>query len=193
MLAPDAAIRTGTCDRGFSGLNDLEQWQYPRTPTAVSTEDHSGRSVLMKENLVLVALLSVLFLPAVVSGQRPPDPERAAVGQVITRLGEHLQAGNMSAAEALFRSGGLHILADNATTHGWEEYRDGYLLPELSSIEGLRYAHTAVESVVRDDVAWVAFRREVSGDGGASLEGRGTAILEKTGDRWVIVHLHVSK
>jgi hypothetical protein len=86
----------------------------------------------------------------------------------------------------------MHILTDDATTHGWAEYRDQHLAPELD-IAGLRYAHTAVEPVVRGNVAWVAFRREISGTAMAASEGRGTAVLEKVDDRWVIVHLHMSR
>jgi hypothetical protein len=136
--------------------------------------------------------LLLLFVPALVSAQRAPDPDRAAVGEVITNLGEYFQIGDMSAAEALFRSGGMHILADDATTHGWAEYRDQHLAPELD-IEGLHYAHTAVEPVVRGSVAWVAFRREISGTGTTPVEGRGTGVLEKVNARWVIVHLHMSR
>ncbi len=99
--------------------------------------------------------LMLMFVPAFASAQRTPDPDRAAVREVITSLGEYFQAGDLEAAETLFRSGGMHILTDDATTHGWAEYRDQHLGPELD-IEGLQYAHTAVEPVVRGNVAWVA-------------------------------------
>ena len=145
---------------------------------------HSGPSVA-------IAFL-LLFVPALASAQRARNPDRAGVRGVITSLGEHFQAGDMGAAEALFRSGGMHILTDDATTHGWAEYRDQHLAPELA-IEGLRYAHTAVEPVVRGSVAWGAVRREISGTGTTATEGRGTAVLEKVDDQWVIVHLHMSR
>ena len=89
----------------------------------------------------------------------------------------------------------LHILTNDATTHGWVEYRDGYLRPELARYPGLRYTHTAIEPVVRGNVAWVAFRRELSSStaGAEPVQGRGTAVLEKRDGRWVIVHLHLSR
>ena len=146
---------------------------------------------MQKRRFSTVPLL-LLLVPALASAQRTPNPDRAAAQAVITSLGEYFQAGDMEAAETLFRSGGMHILTDDATTHGWVEYRDQHLAPELA-IEGLRYAHTAVEPVVRGNVAWVAFRREISGTAMAASEGRGTAVLEKVDDRWVIVHLHMSR
>ena len=148
--------------------------------------------VLMHNGRSLTITFLLVFVPALASAQRARNPDRAAVQRVITSLGEHLQAGDMGAAEALFRSGGMHILTNDATTHGWAEYRDQHLAPELA-IEGLRYAHTRVEPVVRGGVAWVAFRREISGAGTTAVEGRGTAVLEKVDDQWVIVHLHMSR
>ena len=148
-----------------------------------------------RSSTISLLLLSVpaVFVPALASAQRTPNPDRAAVSEVITSLGQYFQAGDMAAAETLFRSGGMHILTNDATTHGWAEYRDRYLAPELAPLEGLRYAHTAVEPVVRGSVAWVAFRREISGTGRTAVEGRGTAVLEKVDDDWVIVHLHMSR
>ncbi len=135
----------------------------------------------------------LMFVPALASAQRVPDPERAAVAEVITSLGEYFQARDMSGAEALFRSGGLHILTDDATTHGWAEYRDQHLRPELDAIGSLDYAHTRVEPTVRGIVAWASFRREISGSGTMQEEGRGTAVLEKVDAKWTIVHLHMSR
>lgn len=143
--------------------------------------------------LMAVGLLVSSLVPTFASAQRPDDSERAAVRQVIVRLGEFFQAGDVNAAEALFPERGLHILTDEGTTHAWAEYRDLYLLDELEEIQGLGYAHTRVEPTVRGNVSWVSFRREFSGSGVPPFEGRGTAVLEKSGDSWQIVHLHLSR
>jgi len=144
--------------------------------------------------VVRALLLAAVVYPAAVLAQVPsqPDPERTAVQQVIVRLGELLQAGDLAAIEPLVRPR-LHILTDNATTHGWTEYRDQYLIPELDRIKA-GYAHTAVEATVRGAFAYVAFRR-VFGEVGspAAKEGRGTAVLEKMDGRWVIVHLQMAE
>lgn len=144
----------------------------------------------------LAGALLLLGMAAPASGQTQvtsaTDPERAAVQQVITRFGEYLQAGDLAAVEPLFRPRG-HVLIDTATLHSWVEYRDQYLTPELARTKA-RYAHTAVEAVVRGDVAWVAFRRVFAGTGGGGeVQGRGTAVLEQIDNHWVIVHLHMSQ
>lgn len=149
----------------------------------------------MPRLLVATSLLIGLLTPASLAGQRTPDPERSAVQRVIVELAERIQANDLSALDSLFRPRGLHILTDNATTHGWPEYRDKHLKPELAQFPALRYSHTAVEAVVRGEVAWVAFRRELSSSAGgaAPVSGRGTAVLEKIDNRWIIVHLHLSQ
>jgi len=148
----------------------------------------------MRGFMVLPTFLAVLSVPSSVFAQRAPDPERDAVVRVITHFAERIQANDLSAIDSLFPRRGVHILTDSATTHGWAEFRDKYLKPELSRFQDPRYTHSAVEVVVRNNVAWAAFRRELSsGNGGAGpLRGRGTAVLEKIDGRWTIVHLHVS-
>lgn len=152
----------------------------------------------MRQLVVLSLFAIAATIPASLSAQRPPaapDPERAAVQAVITDFATKIQANNLAGIDSLFPTRGGHILADSVTTHGWVEYRDRILKPELARYSALRYEHTAVEAVVRGNVAWVAFRRLLSNTNSATppVQGRGTAVLEKLNNRWTIVHLHVSQ
>ena len=146
----------------------------------------------------LSLLLLVSAIPARASAQRPaaaPDPERTAVQAVITDFAAKIQAGDLAGVESFFPARGGHLLADSVTTHGWAEYRDKILKPELARYPALKYEHTAVEAVVRGNVAWVAFRRLLSNTNSSAppVQGRGTAVLEKLNNRWTIVHLHTSQ
>ena len=61
--------------------------------------------------------------------------------------------------------------------------------------ENFRYRYYGVEPQVRGNVAWASFRYEVSADlpeRHVAAEGRGTAVLEKRGERWVVVHQHTA-
>ena len=148
----------------------------------------------MRKLLIVPLFFTAMSAPVAASAQRAPDPERDAVARVITEFASRIQANELSAIDSLFPRRGVHILTDNATTHGWAEYRDKYLKPELARFQSTRYVHSAVEVVVRDNIAWAAFRRELSGAAGGpdAVSGRGTAVLEKVDGRWTIVHLHVS-
>lgn len=150
----------------------------------------------MRRTLMAVVVLAGLVLPVkVVAQQAAPDPERTAVAAVIMRFAEKVQANDLAALDSVFPARGVHILADTATTHSWAEYRDRFLKPEMARYSGFGYAHSAVEAVVRGNISWVAFRRQWSrgASGATPVPGRGTAVLEKRDNRWIIVHLHMSQ
>lgn len=144
-----------------------------------------------------LTVVTAALAPATAAAQTDsPNPDRAAVQAVIVSLANHIQDSNLGAIESLFPARGLHILTDDATTHGWPEYRDQHLRPELEQYQNLRYAHTSVEPTVRGDIAWVTFRRQLEGNtasGAAQVQGRGSAVLEKRDGRWMIVQLHMSR
>jgi hypothetical protein len=125
-----------------------------------------------------------------------PNPEAAAVRRVVEAFAEFSQAKNLAGIDTLFAAGGgVHIIEGAGVNHGWADYRDSHLKPELDEMQNFQYRYFSVEPQVRGDVAWAAFRYELAADvpsGHVETEGRGTAVLEKRDERWVIVHLHTS-
>jgi ketosteroid isomerase-like protein len=143
---------------------------------------------------MLASVIALAFLiPASASAQQ--SEERAAVQRVIAAFADGIHTDQLAEIEALFAPSGVHILVDNAALHGWAEYRDQHLLPEMESYSDVRYAHTGIESSVRGNIAWSAFRWQMSsaGDGPAPVLGRGSAVLEKIDGNWRIAHLHLSR
>jgi Tfp pilus assembly protein PilF len=150
----------------------------------------------MKSAFTLWSAITVALTAGATSTQAQrgtPDPERAAARQVILAMATHIQGGNWTQADSLFATRGVHILADTAAYHSWAEYRDKQFKPDLARYSEVKLAHTGVEATVRGNVAWVAFRQEVSGGSAMARVGRGSAVLEKLGGRWTIVHLHISR
>ncbi len=147
----------------------------------------------MRRPMLTTMMALALVLPVTASAQQ--DSERAAVQRVITSLADGIHTNQLGNIDGLFAASGLHIIVDDATLHGWGEYRDQLLIPQMARYPELRYAHTGVESSLRGNIAWVAFRWQMStaGDGPAPLLGRGSAVLEKIDDRWLIAHLHLSR
>jgi ketosteroid isomerase-like protein len=147
----------------------------------------------MRTPILTSMTVLALLAPAMAGAQQ--NPERAAIQQVITSFADAIHTNQLGNVDALFAPTGIHIIVDDAALHGWAEYRDGYLMPEMVRYPQLRYAHTGLETSVRGNVAWVAFRWQMStsGDAPAPVLGRASAVLEKIGDRWLITHLHVSR
>ena len=125
-----------------------------------------------------------------------PTQDRDAVIAVVEAVAVFSQARNLTAMDTLFASGpGVHIIEGAGVNHGWADYRDNHLGPELESFENFEYRFYSVEPTVRDDVAWASLRYDLVIDterGHIDREGRGTAVLEKRDGRWLIVHLHTS-
>ncbi len=143
---------------------------------------------------LLRSLMTVAFvIPASVNAQA--TEERAAVQSVVTAFADAIHTGALSEIDALFTPSGVHILVDNAALHGWADYRDEHLRAEMARYSDVRYAHTGIEATVRGNIAWAAFRWQMSGAaaGPAPVLGRGTAILERINGQWLIAHLHFSK
>src|SRR3970282_1493019 len=94
---------------------------------------------------------SVIIAVALVAGNASASPgaqdsEAAAVRRVVAGFAEYTQAGNLSALDTLFAAGrGVHIIEGSGVNHGWVDYRDNPLKPELDSFPKFRYAYSSLE------------------------------------------------
>ncbi len=89
----------------------------------------------------------------------------------------------------------VEIIEGSGVNHGWTDYRNNHLKPELAEMQHLRFRFFDIAPQVRGTVAWAPFRYELATDtpqGHVEVEGRGTAILERRDGRWLVVHLHTS-
>jgi len=147
----------------------------------------------MRRPALSAMLALAVLVPAAAHAQANED--RAAVTAVITKFADGIHTNSLGDIDALFAPTGIHILLDDVALHGWGDYRDQYLKPEMARYPSLRYAHTGIEASVRGNIAWAAFRWQMStaGDGPAPVLGRGSAVLEKINGNWRIAHLHLSR
>ena len=81
--------------------------------------------------------------------------------------------------------------------HGWAEYHDGvpkYFFELISS--GKLTPNNDLKVTRRGTVAWTTLTFHLSGKlkagGDMEIDARHTAIWEKRGDKWLIVHEHIS-
>jgi len=107
-----------------------------------------------------------------------------------------MEAGDVPALDTLFAPDPwVEIIEGSGVNHGWSDYRDNHLKPELAEMKHLRYRFFEIAPQARGSVAWAAFRYELATDtptGHVEVEGRGTVILERREGRWLVVQLHTS-
>ncbi|PCI54464.1 MAG: hypothetical protein COB36_09865 [Alphaproteobacteria bacterium] len=137
--------------------------------------------------------ISIMALSANVSAQ---EDDVTQIRSLLERVAGLMQAGDLTPLDEIYAPGrGVHIIEGAGVNHGWEDYRDHHLAPELAAFENFSYRYFAIEPQVRGDTAYSAFRYELIADvesGHIEIEGRGTAILERMNGRWRIVHTHTS-
>ncbi len=140
-----------------------------------------------------LAVSTWLALPAAASAQ---EADQDAVRTLLENVASWMEAGDFAALDEVYAPGkGVHIVEGAGVNHGWEEYRDDHLKPELEGFQNFSYRYFDVEAQVRGDVAWAGFRYELSVDterGHIEMEGRGTAVLERMDGSWRIVRTHTS-
>lgn len=141
--------------------------------------------------------LLIVLLAAPVGAQDAPNLDSVdEVRAVVAAVGAGMEAGDFTSLDTLFSADrGLHIIEGVGVNHGWAEYRDHHLKPELESFEGFSYQYHSIEPQVRGNVAWASFRYDLAADveaGRVEVEGRGSMVLERREGRWIVVHLHTS-
>ena len=87
------------------------------------------------------------------------------------------------------------VFESGHANYGWADYRDNHLGPEMKEMKNTRYNPSDIKVKVSGDTAWATFKYAISADVGARHvdgAGVGTAVLEKRGQSWKIVHWHSS-
>ncbi|HYT73051.1 MAG TPA: nuclear transport factor 2 family protein [Gemmatimonadales bacterium] len=138
----------------------------------------------------------LVWCGTVVPALRAQAAEEAAVGRVVEAIASLQAANDIAGLDTLFAPNPwVEIIEGSGVNHGWADYRNNHLKPELAEMQHLRFRFFDTAPQVRGNVAWAPFRYELAADtpsGHVEVEGRGTAILERRGRRWLVVHLHTS-
>ena len=87
------------------------------------------------------------------------------------------------------------VFESGHANYGWADYRDRHLLPEMKEMKNTKYTLSDIKVKVSGTTAWAIFKYAISADMRTRHidgSGLGTAVLEKRGDEWRIVHWHSS-
>ena len=129
------------------------------------------------------------------SQQRPQSAEERQVVAAIEALFAAAERGDLVALDSLYAGSELTVIESTGINRVWADYRDHHLAPELKEMKDFRYRPFEIEPHVTGTTAWAIFRYNLkAATGGRVLDlvGRGTAILEKKNERWVVRHTHTA-
>jgi ketosteroid isomerase-like protein len=118
------------------------------------------------------------------------------VREVLTKNAAAFERGDMAALDKLWANDeSVTVFESGHANYGWADYRDNHLGPELKEMKNVRYALSDVRAKVSGATAWATFKYALSADAGerrVEAAGLGTAVLERRGQEWRIVHWHTS-
>jgi ketosteroid isomerase-like protein len=143
---------------------------------------------------LMLIMLTAAAVPTTVVAQRPAA-DTTEVRLVIEALFAAAERGDMVALDTLYAGADLTVIEGAGIDRTWERYRDDHLGPELRAFRNFQYRPSQIEPHVHGDLAWAIFRYSLRAEyQGRELDqvGRGTAILERRGDRWVVRHTQTS-
>lgn len=146
---------------------------------------------------VLVAVCMTLIASgARADAQQAPAPaEDAAVTAAIIQLFAALERKDLVALDTLYAGEELTVIEGAGINRGWNDYRDRHIGPELHAFAGFKYRPFEIQPQVRGDLAYAIFRyalQATTAERTIDAVGRGTAILERKGSRWIVRHTQTS-
>ena len=102
---------------------------------------------------------------------------------------------DLAALDTLYASDSLTVIEGAGINRTWADYRDHHLAPEMTEMKNFRYRPFEMEARTAGNLGWAIFRYALQADvNGRAVDivGRGTAILERRADRWVVRHTQTS-
>lgn len=118
------------------------------------------------------------------------------IKEVLTKNAAGFERGDMAALNAIWANDeSVTVFESGHANYGWADYRDNHLAPEIKEMKNTKYTLSDIKAKVSGATAWATFKYALSADVGArrvEAAGLGTAVLERRGQEWRIVHWHTS-
>ncbi|HRH42625.1 MAG TPA: nuclear transport factor 2 family protein [Pyrinomonadaceae bacterium] len=146
--------------------------------------------------VLTLAVLAIVIGFNFYDGVSAQSNEVKDVTDVLTREAQAVEKGDLAALDRLWaNSEDVTVFESGHANYGWTDYRNNHLAPELKEFKNTKYSFSDLKVKVDGKTAWATFKYSLS----AEIEGRNiqssglaTAVLEKRGGRWQIVHWHSS-
>ncbi len=119
-----------------------------------------------------------------------------AVADVLRQNATAFSRNDMATLEKIWANDeSVTVFEGGYANYGWADYRDNHLAPEMKEMKNTKYEYSEIKAKLAGKMAYATMKYTISGDlDGKQFDGAGlaTAVLEKTGGNWRIVHWHSS-
>lgn len=142
------------------------------------------------------SILVILVMAGLASYTAGQSRDEKLVREVLTQNTTAFANNDLATLDKIWANDEAVTVFENGhANYGWLDYRNNHLAPEMKEMKNVKYESSDMKVNVGGKMAWASFKYTISGDsGGKHFEsgGLGTAIMEKRGGRWRIVHWHSS-
>ncbi len=157
-------------------------------------------TLVSKFNSRVVVTIALVFVAAVglaIKGTvAASDNEETAVSAVLMQSATGFERGDLAMLNRVYANDeSVTIFESGHANYGWTDYRDHHLVPEMKEFKNTKYTLSDIKVKLAGNTAWATFKYALSGDikdRHIDVNGLGTAVLEKRGGNWQIVHSHTS-
>ena len=140
--------------------------------------------------------LVIIVLAAFAGDVSAQTNDEKLVREVLTKNTTAFAQNDLATLDKIWANDDAVTVFENGhANYGWTDYRNNHLAPEMKEMKNVKYASSDEKIKIDGKTAWATFKYTISGDSeGKHFDsgGLGTAILEKRGGRWLIVHWHSS-
>ena len=154
---------------------------------------------IKRNNLALAAFLAVgavLFGLNCALTMSAQTSEEKAVADVLRQNAVAFAKNDMTTMNKIWATNeSLTIFESGHANYGWIDYRDNHLGPEMKEMTNTKYEYSDTKVKVSGSMAFATMKYTISGDSNGKhfdSAGLATAVLEKSGGKWRIVHWHSS-
>ena len=136
-------------------------------------------------------ILVTAFAASATAQQAAMRPEESAVAAAVIQLFAAAEWKDLAALNTLYAGEELTVIEGAGINRGWRDYRDRHIGPELEAFSSFKYRPFEIEPHVHGDFAYAIFRyalQATTSERSIDVVGRGTAILERKGSRWIVRH-----
>lgn len=149
-----------------------------------------------KYNIGIAVLVPAFITLAFVSNALAQTAGETAVRDVLSRHSAAVEKGDLAALDKIWAGDNTVTIFENGSAnYSWKDYRDNHLAPELKNFSNTKYTLSDVKVKTDGKTAWATFKYTLTADAKerkVDVSGLGTAILEKRGGKWQIVHWNTS-
>lgn len=152
--------------------------------------------LLKKAIAVPVAGIAIVSAPRAHEGESTKAVDPDPVVEILLLNAAAVERGDLGALNNLWGEDDSLVVFENGyANHGWADYRDHHLVPELAEMRNVKYRLSDIKTHPSGEIAWATFKYTISADlADRHVEGAGvgTAVLGNQGSSWRILHWHTS-